>query len=219
MKARDADQPDPGPENPEVTRASVQFGQGNTEVIASGPDGPPRPPHTITVGLALVLVVVAAIAGYLVGSRHRATTAAPGTSSSPTTPAVAEPIGWTSKRCSVQLKDRLQLGIEIINQSATEMTLRQVQAVLPLRGLSAAVATWGGCGQLSPAVTGDDYPLPAGATTWLTITFDVLVPCPKPIPVFFTVNYTQGGRSGIVDLPGFVDLGDVPYTKCPADSS
>ncbi|MFC6080132.1 hypothetical protein [Sphaerisporangium aureirubrum] len=167
--------------------------------------------------LALVLIVVAAMAGYLVGSRHAAATATPGTPSSSLTPAVTEPIAWTSKRCSVQLKDRLQLGIEIVNQSTTDVTLRQARPVLPLHGLNATTTTWGGCGQLSPTAAGADYPLPAGATTWLTITFDVLVPCPAPIPVMFTVNYTQSSHSGTADLPGFSDLGDVPYTsaKCP----
>jgi hypothetical protein len=221
MKARDAGQPDPGPVNPEVTGASVQLGQGNTDVIESGPDGLPRLPRRIVVGFALVLIVAAAMTGYLFGSRHRATTPTPGTPSSSTTPAVAQPIGVTGKRCSVQLKDRLQLGIEIINQSTTTMTLRQVQAVLPLQGLRATVTTWGSCGQLPLAASGGQYPLPAGATTWLTITFEVLVPCPGPLPVLLTVHYTQASRSGTADLPGFPDLGDVPYTstKCPTGSS
>lgn len=121
--------------NPEVTGASLQLGQGDTDVIESGPDGLPRPPQRIAVGLALVLIVAAAMTGYLFGGRHRATTTTPGAPSSSTAPAVAQPIAATSKRCSVQLKDRLQLGIEIINQSTTTMTLRQVQAVLPLHGL------------------------------------------------------------------------------------
>ncbi|MFC6016948.1 hypothetical protein ACFP2T_12115 [Plantactinospora solaniradicis] len=221
VKARDADQPGPGLVDPDVAVASVQLGQGNTDIIQSGPDGPPRPPQRIAVGLALVLIVAAAMTGYLFGNRHRATTATPGTPSSSTTPVVVQPIAGTSKRCSVQLKDRLQLGVEIINQSTTTMTLRQVQAVLPLHGLRPSVTTWGSCGQLPPAASGDNYPLPAGATTWLTITFDVLVPCPGPIPVRFTVDYTQGSRSGTADLPGFPDLGDVPYTstKCPPGSS
>jgi hypothetical protein len=221
MKARDAGQPDPGPVNPEVTGASVQLGQGNTDVIESGPGGLPRLPRRIAVGFALVLIVAAAMTGYLFGSRHRATTPTPGTPSSSTTSAVAQPIGVTGKRCSVQLKDRLQLGIEIINQSTTTMTLRQVQAVLPLQGLRATVTTWGSCGQLPLAASGGQYPLPAGATTWLTITFEVLVPCPGPLPVLFTVHYTQASRSGTADLPGFPDLGDVPYTstKCPTGSS
>jgi hypothetical protein len=183
------------------------------DVIESGAERPPGPPRRIAVGLAVLLIAVAATAGYLVGSRHRAN---PAPSSS--TPAVVDPLLATSKRCSVQLKDRLQLGIEIMNQSAATVTLRQVQPRLPLHGLRATATTWGGCGQLPPTAEGD-YPLPAGATTWLTITFDVLVPCPGPIPVLFTVDYTQASRAGTADLPGFPDLGGVPYTsaKCPSN--
>jgi hypothetical protein len=211
MKVWDGDQPDRGPMN---------LGQGNTDIIESGPEGPPSPPRRIAAGVALVLVVAAAMTGYLVGSRHRATTAPPGTPSSSTIPAGTQPIAGTGKRCSVQLKDRLQLGIEIVNRSPTAMTLRQVQAVLPLGGLRAAVTTWGACGQLPLAGGGDGYPLPAGATTWWTITFAVLVACPAPLPVLFTVHYTQAGRSDTADLPGFPDLGDAPYTssKCPTGS-
>ncbi len=221
MQARDADQPDPRPVNPEMTGVPGRLGQGNTDVIESGSDGLLRLPRGIAAGIALALIVAAAMTGYLFGNRDRATTAPPGAPSSSTTPVVAQPIAETSKRCSAQLKDRLQLGIEVVNQSATAMTLRQVQAVLPLRGLRATATTWGSCGQLPPTASGADHPLPAGATTWLTITFDVLVPCPGPIPVLFTVHYTQGSDPGSADLPGFRDLGSVPYTsaKCPTGSS
>jgi hypothetical protein len=185
--------------------------QGRTDVIETGPSHPPR---RIAVGSALILIAVAAAGGYLFGNRHRPAAPAPPAPSA--TPPVSEPITLTGKRCSVQLKDRLQLGIEIVNRSATTMTLRQVQPVLPLHGLRARATTWGGCGQLSPPSTVDNYPLPAAATTWLSITFDVLVPCPAPLPVQFTVDYTQAGLSGVADLPGFPDLGDVPYAggKC-----
>lgn len=211
MKARDADQSDPEP-------AGHPPGRGHTDVIESGPDRPPRSPRGIAVGV--VLVLTAAMAGYLLGSRHGADTAAPGAPSSPAAPAVAEPIANTSKRCSAQLADRLQLGIEIVNQSPTAATLRRMRAALPLPGLRATAMTWGSCGQLRPEAGGDDYLLPAGATAWLTITFDVLVACPGPIPVNFTVQYAQPGRSGTADLPGFADLGDVPYRsdRCPASS-
>ena len=221
MMERNADQPDSGLVSREVTGWSGRLGQAHTDVIESGPDGLPRPQRRIAVGLAGVLIVAAALAGYLFGSQHRATTATPNTPSSSTMAAGIEPIAGTSKRCSAQLKDRLQLGIEIINQSPAAMILRQAHAELPLSGLRATATTWGSCGQLPPAASDDDYPLPAGTTTWLTVTFDVLVPCPQPLPVGFTVDYTQASAHGTVDLPGFPDLGDVPYTgaKCPAGSS
>jgi hypothetical protein len=196
MKKWDADQPDPAPIP----------GQRNMDVIESGRDGPPRQPWQIAI--VVVLIVAAAATGYLFGSRNRAT---PVTSSA--TVAVADPLLATGKRCSVQVKDRLQLGIEVMNQSVTTLTLRTVTPVLPLHGLRATATTWGSCGQLSPTAEGD-YPVPAGATAWLTIIFDVEVRCPSPIPVLFTVDYAQGSRSGTADLPGFPDLGSVPYSRC-----
>jgi hypothetical protein len=183
-----------------------------TDVIES--ESPP--PRRIGAGLALVLVVAAAAAGYLFGThRHSAATATPHPPSASVTPGTAVPITVTDKRCSVQSKDRLQLGIEIVNRSAAALTLDGVDAVLPLRGLRATATTWGTCGQLPPAA-GDIYPVAAGGTGWLTVSFDVLVACPGPLPVRFRVHYTQVGTSGTADLPGFDDLGDVPYAggKC-----
>jgi hypothetical protein len=175
------------------------------------------PPRRVGAGLALILVVAAAAAGYLFGThRHSAATATPHPSSSaPATPGTVVPITATDNRCSVQSKGRLQLGIEIVNRSAAALTLDGVDAVLPLRGLRATATAWGTCGQLPPAA-GDISPVAAGGTGWLTITFDVLVACPGPLPVQFRVHYTQAGTSGTADLPGFSDLGDVPYAggKC-----
>jgi len=113
-------------------------------------------------------------------------------------------------------KGRLQLGIEIVNQSSADVVLRRARADLPLGGLRATAATWGGCGQLSPAAADGDYPLAAGVTTWLSITFDVLIPCPAPMPVRFVVDYTRAAQGdAVAHLPGFDDLGDVPYSSLP----
>jgi hypothetical protein len=62
-----------------------------------------------------------------------------------------------------------------------------------------------------PAVT-----LPAGATEWPTITFDVLVRCPSPLPVQFLVSYTISGKPATAQLDEFPDLGQVAYSGCPA---
>jgi hypothetical protein len=192
MQARGSDQPDV------------------IDVIGSDPPAPRR----ITAGLALVLVVVAALAGYLVGRRHHGAAPAPAPVAS-ATPGTVVPVTVTDKQCSIESKGRLQLGIEIVNRSAAALTLDSVDAILPLRGLRATTTTWGTCGQLPPPA-GDIFPVAAGGTGWLTVTFDVLVACPAPLPVQFRVHYTQAGTSGIADLPGFNDLGDVPYTggKC-----
>jgi hypothetical protein len=172
------------------------------------------PPRRIAAGLALVLVVAAAAAGYLFGSRHHAAAPAPVPAPS-ATPGTSTPITATGKQCSVQSKDRLQLGIEIVNRSAAALTLDAVDAVLPLGGLRATATTCGTCGQLPPPA-GDIAPVAAGGTGWLTITFAVLVACPGPLPVQFRVHYTQAGTSGTAGLPGFNDLGNVPYSggKC-----
>jgi hypothetical protein len=182
------------------------MGDGHTDILESGPERPPR-----RTALVLVAVIVAAAAGYLAGGR-RGTPATPAPSAAPVE---IQPIAATGKRCSVQLGDRLQLGVEIGNRSATGVTLQRVEEILPLGGLRPTAGTWGGCGELS-APAGGDQALPAGATTWVTITFDVLVACPAPLPVLFAVRFTQEGRPGITELPGFADLGDVPYTstKC-----
>jgi hypothetical protein len=186
-----------GPDRPDVI-----------DVIGSDPPAPRR----ITASLALVLVVVAALAGYVVGRRHHDAAPAPVPSA---TPGTTVPITVTDKQCSIESKGRLQLGIEIVNRSAAALTLDAVDAILPMQGLRATTTTWGTCGQL-PTPTGDIAPVAAGGTGWLTVTFDVLVACPAPLPVQFRVHFTQAGTSGIANLPGFNDLGDVPYTggKC-----
>jgi hypothetical protein len=125
----------------------------------------------------------------------------------------------TGARCSAQHGAQLQLGLEVVNRSGTIATLRRLDPVLPLGGLRPSASAWSGCGQLTPVPAGDRA-LAAGATTWLTMTFDVLDRCPAPLPVGFTLTYTQAGRPAVADLRGFPDLGDVPYTgtRCPQSS-
>jgi hypothetical protein len=177
--------------------------RGQTDIIEHGP--PPR--RTV---LVAALVVAAGVAGFLLGGRH-STPPSP----RPSAPPAIQPIAGTGQRCSAQLGARLQLGVEIVNESANPVTLHRVEEILPLAGLRATSGAWGTCGQLSPPA-GGDHPLAGAATTWLTITFDVLVPCPAPLPVLFAVRFTQAGVDGVVEVPGFPDLGDVPYTstKC-----
>jgi len=198
MAARDDGSPGP----------SVELGRPGVDVLESGPDRSPRLPRRIAAGWVLVLVVVAALAGYRVGDRHRAAPPAPVPSAPPP---VGPAIDVTGKRCSGQLKERLQLGVEVVNRSAAPVSLHQLKAVLPLRGLRTTAATWGSCGQLPAAGSGGDYLLAAGGTTWLTMTFDVLVACPAPLPVLFTVEYAQAGADDVAELAAFPDLGGVPF--------
>jgi len=60
----------------------------------------------------------------------------------------------------------------------------------------------------------DDNVVPSAGVAWLTVTFQVLVACPRALPVQFSVSYQENGRPGTTQLPGFPDLGQVSYTGC-----
>ena len=85
---------------------------------------------------------------------------------------------------------------------------------LPIGGLRLTATAWGTCGQLSAVDAASAYPLPSGTTTWLRMTFDVLVPCPGPFPVLVSLRYRQAGTEAVSDVGGFADLGDVAWSGC-----
>jgi hypothetical protein len=177
---------------------------------------------------ALVLGAAALLAGlgvgYLAGARHSGHPAAP----RPPSPAPAAlaapfsaggfPLSQSGPQCSVQAGRELQVGLQVTNLSPAALTLRRVEVALPLGGLRVISRAWGPCGDLpaDPAAPGQVLPPPLGrgASSWFTVTFHVLVRCPKPLPVQFTVDYGQQGRAAAIRLPGFPDLGQVPYSGC-----
>jgi hypothetical protein len=178
-------------------------------------------------GTAVLLTVagllIGAVAGYTAGDRHgRATTAAP--AGAPTSPAPAGTgytLGQSGNECSAQRGSALQLGIQVTNESSAPLTLLEAAVTLPLRGLRVTAVAWGPCGQL-PSTTEDpplsdatERYLPPGASSWLNVTVAVLVTCPGALPVQFTVTYKQDFRASSVRLPGFADLGHIPYRSCP----
>ena len=191
---------------------------------------------------ALVFGVVALMAGlavgYAAGARHagnnaaasraaapplRSRAAAPPLRSRAAAPAAPFSAGGFSlsqsgPQCSAQSGRELQVGLQITNLSLAAIRLRRVEVVLPLGGLRVSSQAWGPCGEL-PATgeaAGGILPpaLRRGASSWFTVTFQVLVRCPQPLPVQFTVNYDQQGRPAAIRLPGFPDLGQVPYSGC-----
>ena len=183
-----------------------------------------RRPPLIVVVLAAVTLLAGLAVGYAVGQRHAKNAAAaprfPVTATAAPAAGAAGAAGalsQTNRQCSVQIGHTLQLGVQVTNQSATGVTLRRVQAVLPLAGgLKATGQAWGPCGELAgPSGSVPDTTLPPGGSTWFTATFKVLVKCPGAFPVQFSVDYDQLGRVATVDLPGFADLGQVPYASCP----
>jgi hypothetical protein len=180
---------------------------------------PPRGVVLAAAGLAAGLVIGLA-GGYAAGERH-AGAAASGATASPAilTEPDASVLDQSGGECSAQTGHELQIGVQVTNQTPTQLTLRQVKAVLPLGGLRAIGVRWAPCGTVpeSQAVPGNQ--VPPGATTWITVTFQVLAKCPGPFPIQFTVGYVQNGQLGSAGLPGFPDLTHVPYSGCPGQSS
>jgi hypothetical protein len=187
-----------------------------------------RPPRSAAILLAVGLVA-GLVVGYAAGVRQVPKSAGPPppatVSPSPVPPSPApllaaggQVLTQTTSSCSAQVGRQLQLGVEVTNQSAADVTLGLVHPVLPLGGLKAVAQQWAPCGGLGEAGRDPDLLTP-GASTWFSVTFQVLVGCPGPLPVQFTVDYIFEGQLGTASLPGFPDLGQVPYADCPTAGS
>jgi hypothetical protein len=181
-----------------------------------------RPPRAALV-LAAAGLLAGLVAGYAVGVRHAGKPPSPppspaATQTTPSFTAGGFPLSQSGPGCSAQLGRELQLGVEVTNLSATALTLRRVEVILPLGGLTATSQAWGPCGELPGAggAPGNTVPptLGPGASAWFTVTFKVLVTCPGPMPVHFTLDYDQDGRRAAMPLPSFPDLSQVPYSGC-----
>jgi hypothetical protein len=177
--------------------------------------------------LTAVGLLAGLAAGYAAGERHGASRGAsspalsrPTVTAAPTTaPATLDPtlaLTQVPGGCSVQMGRELQLGVQVTNQSAAEVTLRRVEAVLPLGGLKAVSQQWAPCGALPADPNSPANSLPVGASAWFTVTFKVLLRCPGPLPVEFAIDYDMQGQPFHASIPGFSDLGHVPYTGCAA---
>jgi hypothetical protein len=194
---------------------------GDADVIEMG-GHPPRWPWGTARGPAIGMVLAALAAGLLLGfAGGRLQAGADGrparaATSAATVFAVGDPLIDTGDRCAVQLGHALQLGVEVVNESDRAVALRQIEPVLPLGGLKAVASRWGTCGalpELGPG-PGQATALGPGATGWLTVTFDVMVSCPQPLPVQFKISYAQAGRLVTAEFAGFPDLGQVQYNNC-----
>ena len=196
---------------------------------------PWRPPRGAAILLAVGLVIGLA-AGYAAGYHQapRNASASPTASASPAPPVpapapqivikgtaiqgtgsvFADGLALTQDTgtCSVQSGRELQLGVQVTNSSTEPIVLSRIRTVFPLSGLKVVSQQWAPCGAIG-AVQGP-VALEPGDSTWFSVTVQVLVACPGPLPVQFTVNYTYAGQAAIVTLPGFPDLGQVPYTGC-----
>ncbi len=180
------------------------------------------PLGALIVGAAALLAGLAV--GYATGAQHSAEPAAPPSPSRAVAPAEpfsagGFPLSQSGPQCSVQAGRELQVGVQIMNLSPAVVRLRRVQVVLPLGGLRVISQVWGPCGELPLARQAPTSILPPalgqGASSWFTVTFQVLVRCPQPLPVQFTLDYGQQGQLAAIRLPGFPDLSQVPYAGCP----
>ena len=196
--------------------------------------GPPvRPPRPTAAG-----AVPSAVAGSIAPPVHVVLAGGQGPGAYSSSLSIGGPAGLaqTGGACSVQRGRDLQVGVEVINLSGTAVTLGQVRPILPLGGLRPVSQQWAPCGAISspwPAgggtfvfisastgkvVAGSSTVLPPFGTAWLSVTFRVLVACPRPLPVQFSVSYQENGRTDTAPLPGFPDLGQVTYTGCKGSS-
>lgn len=196
-----------------------------------------RPPRGAAILLAVGLVIGLA-AGYVAGYRQGPRAAGPPTASSssasplpgpapvqtfivgtpipikdgsaviPGGPALIQDTGT----CSALSGRELQLGVQVTNESAQPVGLGQIRTVLPLGGLRVVSQRWAPC-DASGAVQVPDS-LGPGDSTWFSVTVQVLVACPEPLPVEFTVGYTWAGEHAAAHLPGFPDLSQVSYPGC-----
>jgi hypothetical protein len=203
------------------------------DVVQQGDGEPPGRLPRIAILLGVAGLIVGLVVGYTAGHQgsHPAVAAPASTpsasASSPrqlgaTSPEDGPPLGGpdslvqSGSQCATQIgRHLLQLGVQITNRSASLLTLDRVTAEEPLGGLKAVGRNWGTCGELHSANAVPGRIIPPEGSTWLTVTFQVLVKCPGALPVNFSARFFQDGRNFTAQLPGFVDLGHVPYTGCP----
>jgi hypothetical protein len=207
------------------------------DVVEQGDGEPPGRPPRIAIILGVVGLIAGLAVGYAAGHQqgsHIAAPAAPSSFPSPTaqpgfttgagatSPEDGPPLGGpdslvqSGAQCATQIgRHLLQLGVQVTNQSATLLILDRVTAEEPLGGLKVISRHWGTCGQLHSANAVPGRLMTPEGSEWLTVTFRVLVKCPGALPVNFSARFFQHGRHFTTQLPGFVDLGHVPYAGCP----
>jgi hypothetical protein len=196
-------------------------GPGGSDVVHQG-DRPSRG-LAFAAGLAVAALVLGLAVGYGVGRNQAPSRPAAVPSARSSTAAATSPppvfglpeLGQSGQQCAEQIGRRLQLGVQVTNESASSVRLSNVRVILPLHGLKPTAHAWGTCGQLPGLPSPQATLVSAGGSAWFTVTFRVLERCPGALPVQFLLSYDWGGSTKTVRLPGFVDLGHVPYSGCP----
>jgi hypothetical protein len=134
-------------------------------------------------------------------------------------PVAAANVEATGQQCATQVVTTLWLGVEVINHGPGAVMLRAIVFSLPLAGLREQVGMWAACGQLNAVPVSQPQYLAEGEATWVSGTFEVQLDCPMPVPVQFSLTYTDStGAQQVRSIGGFPDLGRVPYSGCHTQS-
>jgi hypothetical protein len=177
----------------------------------------PRSAGRVAIAAALISLALGLIIGFVAG--HLTAHPASKRHSTASRSVVIWPqflttvISATGARCAVQVGRTLQLGIELINESRSQITLGRISATFPISGLRAISGSIGACGAL-PGLVQPYIPMPPASTEWIVVTVAVHVACPQAYPVWFKVAYSAGGKNSEVVITGFPDLGQVRYDHC-----
>ena len=194
-------------------QVEIEVSSDSSDIVASPAARQWWNRRPVVVGLAGL--AIGALLGYLAGVDRAAPAATPAPSASVAIDrANGTGLTDTGLRCSDQVGAALQLGIAVANRSVTPVRLVRVRPTLPLGGLVVASSTWSSCGEQFPRDGATEVSLDPGATSWVTITFNVQPSCPAALPVLFNVVYSRAGQPAEMTIAGFNDLGDVPYTGC-----
>ena len=168
--------------------------------------------------IAVALLAVGLLIGFLGGRLTAHHTGHGPRSILPVSTPIVVPRGdaitMTGARCSVQVGNNLELGLEIMNETGRTATIGAIKATFPLGGLRVIASGIGTCGELPMAQIAPSASLSPGATEWIHITVAVRAGCPGALPVWFTVGYTSARKTSTATLAGFPDLGPVPYRRC-----
>jgi hypothetical protein len=175
---------------------------------------------------AVVLIAIALGLGLLLG-RASVTTDGSGAAASPTpaptrsssiVPLGPHSLAITGATCSMQVGDDLVLGVETRNLSTAPLILKKLRISLPLGGVTIVSRGVGSCGELDvPRLP--DFGLAPQGTVWFTTTVHPKERCPAPYPVLLSVEVSDPtGKQQLIDIGGFKDLGNVPWSGCTSAS-
>ncbi|HEY2272664.1 MAG TPA: hypothetical protein VGH30_07805 [Jatrophihabitantaceae bacterium] len=172
---------------------------------------------------AVVLIAIALGLGLLIGRASvktddsgNAPQPSPGaTRSSSIVPIGPHSLSETGALCAQQVgKHQLELAVEVRNNSSGPVIFKHMSVQLPNGGFKVLDRSTGTCGELQPPKL-EDFGLAPQGTIWLNVLLRTTVGCPATYPVHFTMFVQdQTGQKQKIDVAGFKDLNNVPWSGC-----